>query len=269
MTEPWGEPLVVIDTPRIGTATTLYDLLSGEPAYPGDVRYLDPLRMPWSAGLVPSLRERAVTLADTLGNPGSGPFTLVAHCTNTTLAFQLAAVLAERGSGPRCLVTFAPVFVNAEVVRSHVRELMITLGAGEETAAAVSSETWPDGLADPPASLARTVAALRRAAMTQAGEFGLEADEADTFAAQLIGQYELWLTHLASHIGGVAAEPGCPVLAVGSSAEEAACSARLIASGVDACGYEFARPNVFTAPELRGFFADLLHHVPASGGGRR
>jgi hypothetical protein len=166
-------------------------------------------------------------------------------------------------------VAFAPVFVNAEVVRSHVRDLMVTLGVSEEMAAAFSSEAWPDGLTDPSCSLASTVAALHRAAMAQARELALDADEADSFAALLTGQYERWLTHLAGHIGCVACEPRCPVLVVGSSVEDAVVPAGLIAPAVDARGYEFARPTAFTEPGLRRFFDDLLHQMPATDGGWR
>lgn len=283
------QSLVVLDSARIGEASTLHDLLSGDPAYPGAVRYLDPLGQPWPAGFVPSLRERAAAMADTLADPGaapdggldcgldrapgggplSGPFCVVAHCTNTALACQLAGVLAQRGSGPRCVVAFAPEFVDERAVRSHVRDLMATLGADEQTAVTLAAETWPDALTDPGAAFTRTMAALRRAAAAQATQLGIEGDEADNFAALLTGQYELWLTHLASHVGAAAPDPHCPVLVVDLGAEEALATGRRIAPAAHLRGFGHARPNAFTEPALRALLIDLLQPVPSAGGASR
>lgn len=275
------ESLLVLDSARIGEASTLHDLLSGEPAHPGAVRYLDPLDQPWPAGFVPSLGERAAAMADALANPGtersSGPlaaplrepFAVVAHCTNTALACQLAEVLAQRGAGPRCVVAFAPELVDEGAVRSHVRDLMVTLGADEEEAVALGARAWPEALADPSAAFARSMAALRRAAAAQAARLGIEGDEADNFAALLTGQYELWLIHLASHVASAAPEPRCPVLVVDSAVEKAVLAGRRIAPAADVRGYEHPRPNVFTEPDLRALLLDLLGPVPSAGGGPR
>lgn len=251
-----AQPLLVLDTAKIGTAGTILDLFSEELAEVGNVRLLDPILSRWPDGDLPPLRSRAEALtADAVPDANT---VILAHCTNTALALEVANALTRRGAGPRGVLAFGPVSVTAETVREHVRELMLGLGADAASAGMFSSRTWPDGVADTHRALTGSLAVLHGAALEKARGLGLEGPGADQFADGLVERYDLWLRHLASSALAAVPAPDCPIHVVDESRALAYRTMDAISAGADVSVHEFTEPTAFSDSRLRRLLVDVL-----------
>jgi hypothetical protein len=236
--------LIVLDPGRIDATTGISELLVEFE----DVHVLDPLDFDMPADGIPSLHDRAVELADRIGDQKSG--ILIGHCTNTALAFELASVLKSRGQPLSRIAVFGPAKVDREAVVYHYARLLVSSGLSDEDAETLAGREWDD--------LTAGRVRLRGLALTNAAELGLEDDEAETFADVLCERYTLWLGHLAGSLHAGELSPACPVDVIDDDIERGLRVVSLIAPGVEAAGHWSAHPISFDAPASRRQFAELV-----------
>ncbi|MEU4338108.1 hypothetical protein AB0F59_26220 [Micromonospora lupini] len=181
---------------------------------------------------------------------GAGSVTVMAHCTNAAVGFEVAAALSRRGATVRSVVVFAPIEVDAPVVAEHAGGLLVALGGSAADAAA-------DWAGDPDGALRKVTRQLRAAALNRAAGLELDPDEAEDFAALLTGRYERWLGHLAAHIGADITAPDCPVHVLDADADAGAAAARRISPRSKPHGWAVRDPLDFTDSALRAHVVRL------------
>ncbi|MEU5384084.1 hypothetical protein [Kitasatospora cineracea] len=199
MTEVQTRRILVLDSGRIGPALSIQEVLGPDPAVLGSVTIIDPLETALDPDALPGLATRAMAHADELGPAAAGPHTVVAHCTNTALAFALAAELAARGCPEPQLVVFAPTLVDRELVADHAAELLGALGLPKAEVEAFTDRVW-SAAAAPAAALELTCRRLRELTTAEAEASGFDHEEAEVFAAELSERYERWLSHLTGQL---------------------------------------------------------------------
>ena len=233
--------LLVLDPGRLDGNPPLREVLSPAAA-PSTV--LDPLDARWPSGP----RSRAAAIAAAAAPEVTRPCTVVAHCTNTALAYEVAAALRGLGTPVAGVVAFAPVHIDPAGVRAHGARLLEALGRPAGTAWREADLEWS---ASPARSLTTLLARLRGAALENAAEAGLDGDEAQEFADMLCGRYGLWMGHLAQHLGVEVTSPGCMVHVVDADPDSGTATARRIATVDQLRVWSEPDPLAFAGSRLR------------------
>jgi hypothetical protein len=251
-------PVAAIDFGPVGLSVPLDSLL---PAAVYDVAAVDPFDHRWSVGR-DAMAGNVRAIAEQMAGLAAPPRFLVAQCASTQFALELAAGLAAAGVPLAALMLVEPILVTAEVLASHVCQLVSRLGV--EPGPSLNGDAT--ALAERPTELEAHVRALfRSAAELWAGHQDLEPGEV-SLVEQIVERYVDWVCFLSAQIGAGRVDARCPVHVVGSADEELAVLLRSV-HGTTAVT-EWVLPAGASPELLRDRLADILAVVPGVQGER-
>jgi hypothetical protein len=255
--------LIVLDFGDIDGNGRLSDAFP-DGAWHGAVSVLDPLAERWPLDQPGHFTARVRAVAESVGGPAVPA--IVGHCTNATLALEVAAALVGAGTPVGRVVLLAPSRAGRVLIAEQAVRLCARLGASQQTLQTVHG--WLAEAASITEPLARVFAEMDRLARDQARDLELDPEEAQVFATEIQDRYHRWLGYLSAQLERPAMAPGCPVDVLAD--DPAAVSAVTLGfAGFTVRLHHCPDPFGFTDPGVRRQLADLLaEHLPTAGVGR-
>jgi len=227
----------------------------------GGVSVMDPLSERWPLGEPGLFAARVRSAAEAIAGPPVRA--IVGHCTNTTLALELAAALVGAGTPVARVVLLAPSRAGRVLIAEQSVRLCAKLGASQQILDKVYG--WLVDAASITGPLTRVFAEMDRLAGEQARDLGLDPEEAEVFAGEIQDRYRRWLGYFAAQWERPAVAPGCPVEVLAD--DPAAVGAVTLGSaGFTVRLHHCPDPLGFTDPGVRRQLADVLaQRLPTAG----
>ncbi len=255
--------LIVLDFGDIDGNGRLSDAF-GDGARHGDVSVMDPLSERWPLDDPGLFAARVRKAAETIAGPPVRA--IVGHCTNTTLALEVAAALTGAGTSVGRVVLLAPSRAGRVLIAEQAVRLCAKLGASQQTLDTVNG--WLVDAASITGPLTRVFAEMNRLAVEQARDLGLDPEEAEVFAGEIQDRYHRWLGYFAAQLQRPAVAPGCPVDVLADD-PSAVFAVTLGHAGFTVRLHHCPDPFGFTDPAVRRQLADVLaDRLPTAEVGR-